>query len=168
MTAKQPLPPADIRPASLPAVAFTSPFTHVLPDNTVGKAKVCGNPPPPTGRLPVQVQLAGLPAPQIPVIIVPASAPQGEANLMADTAASRSRHYYLKRKQDRELAGNPTRKYVRSSKPIVSGKCGKSREAELHKQYFGNWYCQATESTLYEEWKEAHKNRGYGKRKRLE
>ena len=95
-------------------------------------------------------------------------APQGKANLMADTAASRRSHYYQKRKQDREMAGNRTRKYVRSTKPIVCGKCSKPRDAELHKQYFGNWYCQSTASESYEEWKKELEKKGYGKRRKLE
>jgi len=167
MMAKQPLPPADTRPTSLPVVAFPTPFLHALPDNTAGKAKVRGNPPPPTGRLSVPIQLTGLPVPQFPVFIMPASAPQGEANLMADTPASRRSHYYQKRKQARELAGNPTRKYARSTKPIVCGKCGEPRDAELHKQYFGNWYCQSTASISYEEWKKQLEEKGYGKKKKL-
>ena len=61
MTAKQPLLPADTCPTSLPAVAFPTAFVHVLPDNTAGKAKVHGNPPPPTGQLSVPLQFTGLP-----------------------------------------------------------------------------------------------------------
>ena len=57
------------------------------------------------------------------------SLPKPEPQMM-----SQSRHYYLKRKQEKELTGVTTRKYVRSSKPTVSGKCGPPRNAENHKQ----------------------------------
>lgn len=174
MASQQPLLPAGIRPASLPRVKFPQPFAHSLPENTAGKTNVRGNPtaPRPPTQLPGQpahlpVQVAQVSVPQYPVLFVPAAVPEGASSISEAQEVPRSTYYHLKRKQEQELAGSKTRKYVRSSKPIVCGKCGKPRDPDVHKQYFGNWYCQETESVSYEQWKERHKNKGYGKKKNL-
>ena len=143
MASSQPLPAATAKPASLPAVNFPAPFTHILPENTTGQANVRGNsvPPPAFPVTAVQpIQLAPLPQmpmlPAYPMLIMPSVEPHAHQ--------SRSQYYYNKRKQEKELAGVKSRKYTRSTNPIVCGKCGKPRDPSLHKQYFGNWYCTTT------------------------
>lgn len=164
ITSKEPLLPAATRPATLPTVNFAVLFTYTFPENTAGQAKVCGNPsqpvisPSPLQRpvqsmhLPVQLAQSSLPQlPQYPVLIMPPLAALSEAGSLPmpePQTMSRSRHYYLKRKQEKELADVTTRKYVRSSKPIVCGKCGQPRNAKNHKQYFGNWYCKTRVSLI--------------------
>lgn len=86
-------------------------------------------PRPPT-QLPGQpvhlpVQVAQLPVPQYPVPFMPAAALEGANSISETHNVTRSNYYYLKQKQEQELASNKTRKYVRSSKPIVCGKYGK-------------------------------------------
>jgi hypothetical protein len=49
-----------------------------------------------------------------------------------------------------EASGISVRKYQRSSKPVTRGKCKQSRDPATHRQYFGNWYWQATESETCE------------------
>ena len=184
MTSKEALLTATTRPATLPTVNFAVPFTYTLPENTAGQAKVRGNPSQPVispSPLQSQVQSMHLPVqlaqspltrlPQYPVLIMPPSAALsqvGSLPMPEPQTMSRSRHYYLKRKQEKELAGVTMRKYVRSLKPIVCGKCGQPRNAENHKQYFGNWYCQTKESVSYEEWRENQMKKGYGKKKKDE
>ena len=63
-TSKEPLLTATTRPATLPTVDFAVPFTYTLPENTVGQAKVRGNPSQPVispSPLQSQVQSIHLP-----------------------------------------------------------------------------------------------------------
>ena len=167
MAASESLLQAATQPATLPTVNFPAPFVYVLPQNTAGQARVRGNPPSCSSVLP-QNQQARIP-PQPPLLPLPLPAPQfpGLSVPVEAGESSRSNYYYLKRKQEKELTtGIKSRKYVRSDKPIVCSKCGQPRDPKLHKQYFGNWYCQATENQSYEEWRENFKTKGYGKRKK--
>lgn len=72
---------------------------------------------------------------------------------------------YRKRKLQREQAGHPTRKYVKTTTMIVCKQCNQERKPSSHKQYFGNWYCEATATQSFEEWRAALVAHGYGKKK---
>lgn len=62
---------------------------------------------------------------------------------------SRSQYYYNK-KQEKELSRV------------------KPKDPSLHKQYFGNWYCKATETVSFEAWRDNFKSKGYGKKKKMD
>ena len=166
MVSSQPLPAASAKPASLPTVNFPATLTQTLPDNTAGQANVRGNSAPPPA---ISVNAAQSPAPlpiqsaSYPILIMPSV--EGGAAVIAH---SQSQFYYIKRKQDKELSGVKSRKYTRSANPIVCGTCGQPRDASLHKQYFGNWYCKSTQTETFEEWRENFKSKGYGKKKKTD
>ena len=178
MTSSQPLPAAADKPASLPTANFPAPFRHTLPDNTAGQAKVRGNPVPGPAftvitEAPLAIQQAPLPQmpmlPSHPALIMPTTATlRQQLHPQNQPHQSRSQFYYQKRKQEQELSGVKSRKYTRSANPIVCGKCGQPRDPNMHKQYFGNWYCQAKEEVSYEEWRDNLKTKGYGKKKKGE
>ncbi|XP_026145603.1 uncharacterized protein LOC113120014 isoform X2 [Carassius auratus] len=73
--------------------------------------------------------------------------------------------YYQKRKLVKEKDGICTRKYVRRSEAIQCRKCNKERVMSTHRQYFGNWYCEETETKPFAVWKDELIKRGYGKKK---
>ena len=171
IASSQPLPAAAAKPASLPTVNFPALFTHTLPQNTAGQANVRGNqrglPVISPVPLPIQSTTQMLMLPHHPVLMVP---PDQQQHLQVPVPSSsrdqsRPNYYYYKRKQEKELTGVRSRKYTRSDNPIVCGKCGKTRDPALHRQYFGNWYCQTTEEVTYEQWKENFKSKGYKKKK---
>lgn len=172
MASSQPLPPAAAKPASLPTVNFPAPFTHTLPQNSAGQANVRGNqralPVISPVPLPIQPTTQRLMLPHHPVLMVPPDQQQHPQVAVPSSSShqSRSTYYYNKRKQEKELTGVRTRKYTRSDNPIVCGKCGKTRDPALHRQYFGNWFCQTTEKVTYEQWKENFTSKGYGKKKK--
>ena len=60
---------------------------------------------------------------------------------------------------------NVKRQYVRKVQVTMCRQCKKERDSAMHRQYFGNWYCQATAKESYEEWKMGFQGKGYGKRK---
>lgn len=171
MASSQPLPAEAAKPASLPTVTFPAPFTHTLPQNTAGKANVRGNqralPVISPVPLPIQPTTQMLMLPHNPVLMVPPHQQQHPQVAVPSSSSHQSRrtYYYNKRKQEKELTGVRTRKYTRSDNPIVCGKCGKTRDPALHRQYFGNWFCQTTEKVTYDQWKENFTSKGYGKKK---
>lgn len=73
--------------------------------------------------------------------------------------------YYWKRKLVKEKDGIYTRKYVRRSDAIQCRKCNKERIKSTHRQYYGNWYCQETETKPFAVWKAELLKRGYGRKK---
>lgn len=73
--------------------------------------------------------------------------------------------YYWKRKLVKEKDGIYTRKYVRRSDAIQCRKCNKERIKSTHRQYYGNWYCQETETKPFAMWKAELLKRGYGRKK---
>lgn len=73
-------------------------------------------------------------------------------------------HCYWKRKLVKEKDGICTRKYVRRSEAIQCRKCNKDRIMSTHHQYFGNWYCEETETKPFDVWKAELIKRGYGKK----
>jgi hypothetical protein len=145
------LPSATPLPSSLAPVDFPQPFTFLIPENTTGKVRGFGTrPPPPTPPV--------LPTPPP----LPQQLPQPHPIMPTQSTATciqpeqnRSQFHYQKRKAEKEASGISVRKYQRSSKPIVCGKCKQTRDPATHRQFFGNWYCQATESQTYESWRDA-------------
>lgn len=173
MASREPLPAAAAKPASLPTVNFPALFTHKLPDNTAGKANVRGKSAPPSALTDSTVPTPAVPIlPYNPVFIMPTVegraaivTQQVQPQVQPQAQQSRSQYYYNKRKQEKEQSGVKSRKYTRSTNPIVCGKCGQPRDPTLHKQYFGNWYCKTTEKVSFEAWRDNLKSKGYGKKK---
>ncbi|XP_076876832.1 uncharacterized protein LOC143526077 [Brachyhypopomus gauderio] len=113
--------------------------------------------------------------------IMPATAShsQGVAHIMPATAGSSqgalavtqmsdvpyTTQQYRKRKLKNEMAGIKTRKYVRHTSAIICRRCQKERKPPTHQQYFGNWYCEETDTMSLEDWKAMLVARGYGKKK---
>jgi len=107
--------------------------------------------------------------PHYPVLMVPPDQHNPQLPILSSSSdQSRSTFYYNKRKQEKELSGVRSRKYTRSENPIVCGKCGQTRDPTLHRQYFGNWYCQTTDKVSYEQWKENFKIKATEERKTIE
>lgn len=174
MTCSEPLPLAADKPASLPMVNF--------PENTTGKTNVRGTSAPQPAvqvsalqqPVPLPIQPAPLPQmpmlPSYPVFIMP-SVKGGDAIITPQPhpqvelqQQSRSQYYYNKTKREKGMSGVKSRKYTRSANPIVCGKCGQPRDLNLHQQYFGNWYCQTTETVNFEEWRNNLKSKGYDRK----
>ncbi|KAI9545072.1 hypothetical protein NQZ68_039591 [Dissostichus eleginoides] len=59
-----------------------------------------------------------------------------------------------------------TGKEKRRGSNLDQAKCNKDRKPPAHLQYFGNWYCQESETQSYEEWRAVLEQRGYGGKKR--
>ncbi|KAK9957918.1 hypothetical protein ABG768_012118 [Culter alburnus] len=55
--------------------------------------------------------------------------------------------------------------FVRRSGTIQCRKCNKERIRSTHRQYYGNWYCQETETKPFAVWKAELLKRGYGRKK---
>ncbi|KAL1265444.1 hypothetical protein QQF64_003471 [Cirrhinus molitorella] len=126
-----------------------------------------------------------LPSVQLPTVIAanaPASTVPGASQVMffniplpsamppsAQTQTSQAVPYstqqYRKRKQEKEQTGIVTRKYVRKTDVILCKKCNKERKQPSHLQYFGNWFCEESETQSYDEWRAVLKERGYRKKK---
>ena len=137
------LPSATPLPSSLAQVDFPQPFTFLIPENTTGKGKVRG-----FGTRPPSPTVLSTPPQPPPVLPQPLPIPTQStaACIQPPSQQNRSQFYYQKRKAVKEASGISVRKYQRSSKPIVCGKCKQTRDPATHRQFFGNWYCQATKS----------------------
>lgn len=74
---------------------------------------------------------------------------------------------YRKRKLEKERTGTGTvtRKYMKKTDVILCSKCKKERKPPSHRQYFGNWYCEESDTQSYGEWRAVLEKRGYGKKK---
>ncbi|XP_041859650.1 uncharacterized protein LOC121651452 [Melanotaenia boesemani] len=178
-------------PAKLPAalqkgqtVAFgtlAQPHLFVLPPNTAGQAQLKERPqhqaPPqqfvfiqraPPAPLPVMVpRLPAMPKPSnianTPIYI---SIPPSSPTQSTPQAVPYTTQQYRRRKMEAEQAGISKRKYSKKTDIIVCSKCQKDRKPQTHRQYFGNWYCEETETQSYEEWRALLEKREYGKRKK--
>ncbi|XP_067281933.1 uncharacterized protein [Pseudorasbora parva] len=80
-------------------------------------------------------------------------------------AVPSSKQCYQKRKLVQEKDGISARKNVQRSLYIKCRKCNKERIKSTHLQYFGNWYCQETDTKPFAEWKAELMKRGYGRKK---
>lgn len=99
-------------------------------------------------------------------IPLPSAMPPSAQTQTSSQAVPYSTQQYRKRKQMREDTGTVTRKYVRKTDVILCRKCNKERKAPSHLQYFGNWYCEETETQSYAEWRAVLEERGYRKKKK--
>ncbi|XP_047187902.1 uncharacterized protein LOC118310714 isoform X2 [Scophthalmus maximus] len=72
---------------------------------------------------------------------------------------------YRKRKLESERTGAFKRKYQKKTDVILCKKCQKERKPPSHLQYFGNWYCEDSETQTYVDWRAVLEKRGYRKKK---
>ncbi|KAK9957917.1 hypothetical protein ABG768_028069 [Culter alburnus] len=145
--------PVIARPIA-PALPFSLPF--ILPSvqlPTVIDASAPSSTVPGTS----QVMFFNLP--------LPSAMPPSAQTQTSSQAVPYSTQQYRKRKQERELTGTVTRKYVRKTDVILCKKCKKERRPPSHLQYFGNWYCKESETQSYGEWRAVLEERGYRKKK---
>ncbi|KAK5901446.1 hypothetical protein CgunFtcFv8_026315 [Champsocephalus gunnari] len=166
--------------------SLAEPHAFVLPPNTAGEAKlqkrsqpvaISQVPPlPPYYALPFlaptppfSTQFMMVPSVQLPQMMLPnmplpsaAQAPltSGQNNVPYTT------QQYRKRKEEREQSGSAKRKYIKKTDTILCKKCNQDRKPPAHSQYFGNWYCQDSETQSYEDWRAVLEQRGYGEKKR--
>lgn len=176
-TSQTPLPEAILLPTSLPQVNFPVPFKFILPTNTTGTAILRG--PAPKACLPVPILPAPVPFLQRPtaerryhhVTIQPQmTAQHHQPEQHNQSGQQKSQCQPPTNPKQKDEARTPQEQKASSSRKrslydMVCTKCGKKRDPENHKQYFGNWYCnQMTES--FETWRENLKNKtGYKKKK---
>lgn len=164
---------------------LAEPHLFILPPNTAGQAKLKGRPQPQAiYQAPPRQALPFIaPAPPVPFILPSARLPTvpGPSQVMflnlpfpmppstqtqtSSQAVPYTTQQYRKRKEEREQTGTVTRKYVKKTDVILCRKCKKERKPPSHLQYFGNWYCEASETQSYGEWRAALEKRGYGKKK---
>ena len=71
--------------------------------------------------------------------------------------------WYRKRKLENEKQGIVKRKYDRQKTPTCKH-CGQDRIPPSHVQYFMNWFCGATFTMTFEEWKDILIKKGYGRK----
>ncbi|AWO96044.1 Hypothetical protein SMAX5B_006830 [Scophthalmus maximus] len=72
---------------------------------------------------------------------------------------------YRQRRQESERTGTFKRKYERKTDVILCKKCLRERKPPSHLQYFGNWYCEESETQTYVEWRTGLEKLGFGKKK---
>ena len=70
---------------------------------------------------------------------------------------------YRKRKLEKEKEGIIKRKYERKKTPTCK-QCGQERKPPAHVQYFMNWFCGATATDSFENWKKEMTKKGYGRK----
>ena len=174
---KTPLPAAIPLPPSLPQVNYPVPFKFVLPTNTTGTAVLRGQTSKACQPMPI------LPAPvplitflQPPTVVrrfppVPIQSKIQTQHHQPQSWQQKSQSQpsvHSKQKDEtrttQEQKASTSRKRS-SSYNMVCSKCGKKKDPENHKQYFGNWYCN-TMTENFETWRENLKNnKGYKKKK---
>ena len=81
----------------------------------------------------------------------------------ADCTVPYTTQRYRKRKLDQEKAGIFKRKYTRKKEPSCKF-CGQARTEPTHRQYFMNWWCAATATCTFDDWKAEMLKKGYGKK----
>lgn len=70
---------------------------------------------------------------------------------------------YRKRKKERTRSGTFTKiKYMKNTDVVLCKKCQKERMPPSHLQYFGNWYCEQSETQSHDEWRAKLEKQGYG------
>ncbi|KAK1887486.1 Platelet glycoprotein Ib alpha chain [Dissostichus eleginoides] len=129
--------------------SLAEPHTFVLPPNTAV--------PEPSQVVPgsSQMMLLNMPLPSATQALT-----SSQSNVPYTT------QQYRKRKEEREQSGTGKRKYVKKTDAILCKKYNKDRKPPAHLQYFGNWYCQESETQSYEDWRAVLEQRGYGEKKR--
>lgn len=162
--------------------ASDRPHIFELPPNTAGTAKVKrrltftpgpGPAPPPAqpvlfqaaARHPVPPQGLATIAPRL-ISTLHITPPHTATNAPhATTSVPYTTQMYRKRKQERERAGIPTRKYVKKTGLMLCKRCQKDRRLPGHQFYFGNLYCEETATESVAEWRESLAAKGYGQKK---
>ena len=173
---KTPLPAATPLPPSLPQVNYPVPFQFVLPTNATGTAILRGQ----TSKACQPIPILPAPVPPVtflqpPTVVrrfppVPIQSkiqtqhhqPQSWQQKSQSQPSVHSKQKDETRTTQEQKASTSRR---RSSYDMVCSKCGKKKDPENHKQYFGNWYCN-TMTENFETWRENLKNnKGYKKKK---
>lgn len=176
---KTPLPAAIPLPPSLPQVNYPVPFKFVLPTNTTGTAVLRGQTSKACQPMPI------LPAPvplitflQPPTVVrrfppVPIQSKIQTQHHQPQSWQQKSQSQpsvHSKQKDEtrttQEQKASTSRK--RSSYNTVCSKCGKKKDPENHKQYFGNWYCNTMTDESFETWRENLKNNKRYKKKKTD
>ncbi|KAH3727445.1 hypothetical protein DPMN_053380 [Dreissena polymorpha] len=116
-------------------------------------------------EVPVPVPIA--PAPTVQFVTAPAPdlAPTSSISAPAEPHLPYSTKHYRKRKLEAEQAGEFRRQYNKKLPYSSCNKCFEDRNTGGHKQYYGHWWCPFKSSETYEEWINALKLKGYGKKK---
>ena len=176
---KTPLPAAIPLPPSLPQVNYPVPFKFVLPTNTTGTAVLRG----PTSKACQPMPILPAPVPPItflqpPTVVrrfppVPIQSKIQTQHHQPQSWQQKSQSQpsvHSKQKDEtrttQEQKASTSRK--RSSYNTVCSKCGKKKDPENHKQYFGNWYCNTMTDESFETWRENLKNNKRYKKKKTD
>ena len=176
---KTPLPAAIPLPPSLPQVNYPVPFQFVLPTNTTGTAVLRGQTSKACQPIPI------LPAPVPPVTFLQPPTVVRRFPPVPIQSKIQTQHHqpqswqqksqsqpsvHSKQKDEtrttQEQKASTSRK--RSSYNTVCSKCGKKKDPENHKQYFGNWYCNTMTDESFETWRENLKNNKRYKKKKTD
>ena len=176
---KTPLPAAIPLPPSLPQVNYPVPFKFVLPTNATGTAILRGQTSKACQPIPI------LPAPVPPVTFLQPPTVVRRFPPVPIQSKIQTQHHqpqswqqksqsqpsvHSKQKDEtrttQEQKASTSRK--RSSYNTVCSKCGKKKDPENHKQYFGNWYCNTMTDESFETWRENLKNNKRYKKKKTD
>lgn len=176
---KTPLPAAIPLPPSLPQVNYPVPFQFVLPTNATGMAILRGQTSKACQPIPI------LPAPVPPVTFLQPPTVVRRFPPVPIQSKIQTQHHqpqswqqksqsqpsvHSKQKDEtrttQEQKASTSRK--RSSYNTVCSKCGKKKDPENHKQYFGNWYCNTMTDESFETWRENLKNNKRYKKKKTD
>ena len=176
---KTPLPAAIPLPPSLPQVNYPVPFKFVLPTNTTGTAVLRGQTSKACQPMPI------LPAPVPPITFLQPPTVVRRFPPVPIQSKIQTQHHqpqswqqmsqsqpsvHSKQKDEtrttQEQKASTSRK--RSSYNTVCSKCGKKKDPENHKQYFGNWYCNTMTDESFETWRENLKNNKRYKKKKTD
>ncbi|XP_023811165.1 uncharacterized protein LOC105354341 isoform X1 [Oryzias latipes] len=183
MAATEKLPDPLQKGTPLQMGTSAQPHIFVLPPNTAGEAKLKAKPQlqalapqlsstpfiipsgstsqvlvPPVLNVPFSFVMP--PPPAVPIILAVPPSPQPLSSTPYTT------QQYRKRKMEAEKMGIMKRKYIKKTETITCSKCGGNRQPPSHRQYFGNWFCEATETQSFDNWRAELQKRGYGKKKR--
>lgn len=176
---KTPLPAAIPLPPSLPQVNYPVPFQFVLPTNATGTAILRGQTSKACQPMPI------LPAPVPPITFLQPPTVVRRFPPVPIQSKIQTQHHqpqswqqksqsqpsvHSKQKDEtrttQEQKASTSRK--RSSYNTVCSKCGKKKDPENHKQYFGNWYCNTMTDESFETWRENLKNNKRYKKKKTD
>lgn len=175
---------------TLHPATLAEPYLFILPPNTAGQAKLerpraSAVAPAPPVSLPFifpSAQLPPVPGPctfqgqqsapgmffnlSLPSTSLPSSLPSTtpSPSTQMQESVPYTTQQYRKRKEEREHSGTVTRKYTKKTDVILCSKCSQERKPPSHLQYFGNWYCEKSETQTYSEWRAVLEQRGYGRK----
>ena len=172
---KTPLPAATPLPPSLPQVNYPVPFQFVLSTNATGTAILRGQ----TSKACRPMPILPAPVPPVPFLQPPtvvrrfppvplqSKIQRQHHQPQSWQQKSQSQPSHPKQKDETRTTQEPktSSSRERSLYNMVCPKCGKKKDPENHKQYFGNWHCN-TMTESFETWREnLKKNKGYKKKK---